>query len=173
MSTRISIATGLNFHLYQEGFDKVPDMYLKLSGTDYSASNDGVFLRIPVALWEFIRKIPAVSFNLLDKTDEEIRAKVEEEVEANFKELAKVRAEAAEMEPEKAERFLAWATYSALRYGSEDEDREVHVKRGIGRYMKQKASLREIKKSMSYFEQYREPVQEDGGFESFFSVHDE
>jgi len=50
MSTKVSISWDKNFHLYQEIFD-VSNVYFKLEGCEFEATNDKVMVQIPIKVW--------------------------------------------------------------------------------------------------------------------------
>ncbi len=154
MSTRNCIAKGLNFLLYKEGRDKDPNIYLQLSNTQYSASEDGVLVRIPASVWEFIRHIEADSFNLLDRTEAEVLAEAERRVDESLREWEEAQVKAKDMSPEKAERFLAWAEFAAFRV--EDRSREAQVKAHLDHFAERKVGLLRLKKEMAYYQKYHE-----------------
>lgn len=78
MSTRSTIASGPGFHLYHELFDQTPDVYLRLDKADFSASPDQVIVKIPIELWEFIRKVQTLKFELVGKSDDDLTAQVKQ-----------------------------------------------------------------------------------------------
>ena len=50
MSTKVSISWDKNFHLYQEIFD-VSNVYFKIEGCEFEATNDKVMVQIPIKVW--------------------------------------------------------------------------------------------------------------------------
>ena len=84
MSTKITIAHGRNFHLYQEALDE-DNVHLELEGIKFEASYNRVMVPIPVHVWEVIRRYPGIDLKYADRTDTEIRRYVEQEVDERVK----------------------------------------------------------------------------------------
>jgi len=80
MSTKSTIAHGPNFHLYNEAFEQ-DCVYLTLDKTDFEATPDSITVAIPVVVWEVIRQSAGADLSWASKSDEEIRAFVEKEVD--------------------------------------------------------------------------------------------
>lgn len=80
MSTKSTISHGPNFHLYNEAFEQ-DCVYLQLDKTDFEVTRDSVTIAIPVVVWEVIRQSAGVDLSWASKTDEEIRAFVESDVD--------------------------------------------------------------------------------------------
>jgi hypothetical protein len=80
MSTRATIACGDNFQFYREVFDG-DHVYLELETTRYAAGYGRVMLPIPIHIWETIRHLGGVELDLADAGDEELRARIEREVD--------------------------------------------------------------------------------------------
>lgn len=66
MSTKCTIAYTKYFHLYKECFDE-NSVYLE---KDVDASS--IIVEIPIYIWEYFRKFPICSFDLIEKSDEEL-----------------------------------------------------------------------------------------------------
>lgn len=75
MSTKASLTSGQNFHLYSELFDK-GNVYLELKDVQFEATNDGVTVAIPLAIWEVIRKHTNADSTEVDKSNEQLRQEV-------------------------------------------------------------------------------------------------
>ncbi len=85
MSTKATIAHGDHFHFYHE----VPDddhVYLELNTTHFEAGYGRVILPIPIHIWEVIRHLGGARLDLVGKTDEDLLAMVEGEVDARIAE---------------------------------------------------------------------------------------
>lgn len=71
-------------HIYQEPFDD-DHLYLKLHGKsfEFEANAGGISIRIPLAWWTAIREAAGtrLTFELADKTDEDLMKIVEREVD--------------------------------------------------------------------------------------------
>ena len=66
MSTKSTIASSDNFHFYHEVFDD-DHVYLRLDTTHFEAGYGSVMVRIPIHIWETIRHLAGVEFDLVDK----------------------------------------------------------------------------------------------------------
>ena len=84
MSTKWLLIGGDEFQLYQELFDD-GFIYLELSQTHFEANPRSVQVRIPIEIWETIRHHGGPDLSLLQKSDEEIRALVEQAVDARIR----------------------------------------------------------------------------------------
>jgi hypothetical protein len=85
MSTKSSIAYGEHFHLYHDLAlgDRNNHVFLRLTKCPYESTFDGsVTVRIPIAVWEFIRRFKAADFDLAEKTNAELRQEAENRVDA-------------------------------------------------------------------------------------------
>lgn len=80
MSTKVTVAYGENFYLYQEVFDE-DFIYLELEEVQFEASYNRVMMPIPIHIWEVIRKYKGIDLSWASRTDEEILRYVEEEVD--------------------------------------------------------------------------------------------
>ena len=122
MSTKSTLVHGKNFHLYHEGFDEYPDVYLELRGdVEFEASQGAVMVRIPIAIWEVIRKHGGFVPEYHQKTDEEIRALVEKRVDERIAEWQAAPAHAREMR----------AMFGAWTYGSASDPRDKQIQAGV------------------------------------------
>ena len=54
MSTRATLASGLDFYLFEELFDE-EHVYFELEGTEFEAAPGSVRVQIPLPIWEVIR----------------------------------------------------------------------------------------------------------------------
>lgn len=71
MSTKSSIAFGEDFHLYQDLLDE-EHVCLRLEHVDFESTQDGVTVKIPLHVWEFLRSFPGADLSDAHKTDEDI-----------------------------------------------------------------------------------------------------
>lgn len=125
MSTRRSLAGGKNFHFYKDLADFDTDnVYLEIRKE--CSCNTFKVLEIPADVWEVIRHIPALTFEWVDKTDEELRAFVEAEVDKRIKEYQ-----------EADEKSKGWVAFcGSLSFGSADEPREDQIRQGLEYFLK-------------------------------------
>lgn len=83
MSTKSTLAHGKNFSLYEELFERIPHVWLTLDGCVFEATERGVKVEIPLAVWEVIRRHSPARFDLASLTPTQLRAEAEKRVEAN------------------------------------------------------------------------------------------
>jgi len=50
MSTKVTLSHGPNYHFYEEIFDR-SNVYLRIEGHEYEATNDGAMIQIPIEVW--------------------------------------------------------------------------------------------------------------------------
>ena len=72
MSTKCSIAHGPDFHLYSESFDE-EHVFLCLDNVEFEATRDGMTVKIPLHIWEFLRSFPGADLSYASKTDADIK----------------------------------------------------------------------------------------------------
>jgi hypothetical protein len=82
MSTKNSLAYSHDnsFHLYTECFDSGKSVWLELNKCAFEASERGIKVEIPIAVWEVIRQQTPARFDLADLTNAQIKAKAENRV---------------------------------------------------------------------------------------------
>src|SRR6476620_8371886 len=125
MSTKETMASGPNFHLYRELLDE-DTVYLELEGQPFEASHQGVTISIPVAIWELIRRYPGSDLAFADQTDAQLRQYVEQQVEARIRQYH-------EAPPERRALFAA---IGALPFGTADLPCEQQIAAGMDYYMR-------------------------------------
>lgn len=137
MSTKCTIAYGEDFHLYRECFDE-DGVYLQLRGKpQFKASADSAMVRIPAHIWEVIRTFPGVWLEWADKSDAEIRAIVEKDVDERIAEWRKA----------KSKRQKGWASFvGGFVYGAADESRAAQIRRGLKEMLRRRDLQRRIKR---------------------------
>jgi hypothetical protein len=137
MSAKATIAYGPNFHLYHEGLDE-DYVYLELEGTKFEASYNRVMVPIPVHIWEIIRRYPGIDLKYADKTDAEIRALVEQEVDKRLK-----------LYEEANERSKGLVSLSrSLAFGTADQPRDQQIAAGVHYFTKAREHQRQIKQAI-------------------------
>lgn len=134
MSTKNSLAYGPSFHLYQELFDD-NNIYLEMEGTHFEATYNRIRLPIPVHIWEVIRRIASVSFDYADKSEAEIRDKVNRDVDVRLKQYAEAN------ESGKRPDTLS----GALIFGPIDAPREEQIAKGIAHFTQIREHQRQIR----------------------------
>jgi hypothetical protein len=135
MSTKSSIAHGKDFQLYNDCFDD-DGVYLELKGNPrYEVSPGSVMVRIPGHIWEAIRTFPGVWLEYASKSDAEIRALVEKDVDKRITEWRKA----------KSERQKGWVSFcGCMVYGSAEEPRAKQIKRGLKEMLRRRDLQRDI-----------------------------
>lgn len=69
MSTKCTLAHGKDFHLFEECFEE-DAVYLELEKAEFEASNHSIRVRIPIDIWEIIRKFSQNSITVDLSPDE-------------------------------------------------------------------------------------------------------
>jgi hypothetical protein len=139
MSTKATIAYGKNFHFYHEVLDD-QYVYLELEGVPFEASYNRVIVPIPIHIWEVIRKYPGVDLSLVDKTDDELCAQVEQAVDERIAEYNQLN--------EDAKQRGLFRLFGALTYGDVELPREEQIGRGIARFTELRERQRQIKRAI-------------------------
>lgn len=138
MSTKATIAHGKNFHLYHEALDD-RYVYLELEDVPFEASYNRVMVPIPTHIWEVIRKYPGVDLSLVDKTDDELRAEVERNVDERIAEYGRL---------DDQKRRGLFRIFGSLTYGEVDSPREQQIERGVNHFLELRERQRQIKQAI-------------------------
>lgn len=136
MSTRSTFVCGEDFHLYEDLMDSRDGggVYLTLRNAEFEASPHGVTVKIPPAIWETIRKVPSMDFGLAPKSDEDLRARVEKEVDERI----------AEYDAAKGE-DKGWLSFmGSAVYGGADQLRDEQIEQGMGYFTKEREVQRKV-----------------------------
>lgn len=136
MSTKCTIAYGENFHLYREALDQ-DHVYLQLDTTHFEAGYARVMIPIPIHVWETIRHLGGAELDLVDRTDTELFAIVNKNVDERIAEYERVARE----RPDRAG-FLA--IIGSLVYGAADEPRETQIRHGLEYFQRERKRQREL-----------------------------
>jgi len=92
MSTKSTITYGKEFHLYTDCFDEA-HVWLSLDQpVEFEANPHAVTVRLPLALWEYLRTFTTAETDLADKTDAELRALAAERLAATARQYREDRA---------------------------------------------------------------------------------
>jgi hypothetical protein len=142
MSTKVTVAYGENFHLYQEVFDE-DFIYLELEEVQFEASYNRVMMPIPIHIWEVIRKYKGIDLSWASRTDEEILRYVEEEVDKRIQKYQQA-------ENEKNQRLIA--LLGSMPYGSADTSRQQQIEKGIDYFKSLREHQQEIKQAIEDLE---------------------
>jgi hypothetical protein len=119
-------------------------IYLELEGVPYEATYQRVMVPIPVHIWEVIRRYPGVDLSFAEKTDAEIQAYVEREVDTRIEQYHQA-------ENPQVKHLLALC--GAIPYGTADTPREEQIARGIAHFQALREHQRQIKKAIAELEQ--------------------
>lgn len=114
-----------------------------MEGTQFEASYNRIMVPIPVHVWEVIRQYPGIDLEFADKTDEELRQYVEQEVEERLKRYKEADA--------KAKGLVS--LLGALAYGTADQPREEQVATGMEYFTRMREQQRQIQQAISELEQ--------------------
>lgn len=132
MSTKASITLVEGIHLYQECFDE-EHVYLEFGKcafeAQFTSDSAQISVAIPLHVWEFLRTLPGGNYHLVDKTDEELRAEVTQEVD------------------ERINRWKETGKQESLAcglYGSESDPRDQQIRRGLDEMIRRRTVQREI-----------------------------
>jgi hypothetical protein len=142
MSTKGTVAHGPNFHLYHEALDD-DYIYLELEGVQFEASYNRVMVPVPIHIWEVIRQYSGVDLSFAEKTDNELRQYVEQQVDERI-------ARYHESE-QKAQGLIR--IFGSLVYGTADMSREQQVENGIAYFEKLREHQQQIKQAIAELEQ--------------------
>ncbi len=148
MSTKSTIAHGPGFHFYHEALDE-DHVYLELETTNFEAGYGRVRLPVPIHIWETIRHLGGANLDLVDKTDEELRADVEREVDERIETYRK----ALHDYPDRA---ALVGLFGALVYGTADRPRAHQIECGMAYYRARRQHQREIRASIRCLKEKRE-----------------
>ena len=136
MSTKATIAHGEIFHFYHEVMDD-DHVYLELETTHFEAGYGRVMLPIPIHIWETIRPLGGARLDLVQCTDEALRAMVEAAVDARITRYQ----EALRTHPDRAG-LMSLA--GSLVYGVAEDPRVEQITRGMEYYRNERQHQREI-----------------------------
>lgn len=136
MSTKCTIAYGESFHLYREVLDQ-DHVYLQLQTTHFEAGYASVMIPIPIHIWETIRHLGGAELDLADRTDMELIAMVDKNVDERIAEYERV----ARKRPDRAGFF---AIIGSLVYGAADEPREAQIQHGMEYFQRERKRQKEL-----------------------------
>lgn len=138
MSTKSSIAYGntqdgkYDFHLYNECFDD-DHVYLEV---------DAEVVKIPLAVWEAIRTFPGGSFELVDKSDSDLRKMAEEHVDERIGQVKEARK--VKDKKNRKSRLALISLFGCGLYGAATDPRDVQVQRGLKEHKRRRKHQRKI-----------------------------
>ena len=141
MSTKCTLARGEDFHFYQEVLD-ADHVYLSLDTFQYAVWDGRVLVSIPIHIWETIRHLGGARFDLVDKTDAELRAMAAADVDRRIGEFA----EAQRASPAEADSVRR---VGGILYGAADTPRDEQIERGLEYFHKERQRQKRVKGSVA------------------------
>ena len=142
MSTRSTLAHGPNFHLYHDLIDR-DHVYLEIEGAKVEIDYGRTTVPIPMHIWEVIRRYQGIDLQLADKTDDELRQYVEQELDARLAWYGQIE--------ERAKRMAALA--GSLSWGAADQQRGVQLTRGMEYFTHLREHQRQVQQAIAELEQ--------------------
>lgn len=150
MSTKVNIACSRNrFHLYHEIFDD-ENVYIELTGVEFRATPQNISVQIPLEIWEVVRTRAPVRLSWAGKSDDDVRAHVEREVDERI---------------EQARQGKHWLSGS-LVYGAADRPREEQIRAGMRFLMETRDRQTRIAQAIQVLEAEQWVIPEDDSDES-------
>jgi hypothetical protein len=136
MTHKVTIAYGKSFHFFRETRES-NYVYLEMEDTPYETSYRRVMVAIPIDIWETIRGLAPLRFDLANASDAELIEMVESKVGERLTRYEERRTSS----PEKADliRFE-----DSLAFGSADEPRAEQIARGVRYYKTERERQRAI-----------------------------
>ena len=113
-------------------------VYLELEGVPFQASYEGVVVPIPVHIWEAIRAHPGVDLSLADASDEDLRARVERDVDERVARFADA--------SEGAESGLM-RVLGMIPYGMADDPRAEQIEHGMTYFSERRAYQQQVRRA--------------------------
>lgn len=112
MSTKSTIISGDNFHLYSEMMDE-DNVWLELEGVYFEASSGSITVAIPAAIWQSIRR-HKVDMQYIDQSDEQIRAAATDHVDSEHRKYEEHLSRCKHCATRKAEESACFMLYGML-----------------------------------------------------------
>jgi len=142
------LASGNEFYFYKEpGNDD--QICLKLFGDiDFEVSSKSVMIKVPVAVWEAVRQIAAMKFDLVDKTDAQLLKIVEEEVARNLSHRERKKLEKSKNGDRNGNYFTV---VRSLVYAASNETHERQIENGLDHYRRKRLFQLETLEKMKKF----------------------
>jgi len=133
MSTKCTIAysndADTDFHFYKECFDD-DHVYLELrtNELEYEVSNGRAMVRIPIEIWDVIRRCHPADTRFAGMTDEALEGFVREVVDED---IARMQKHVEDYGWEKAQRIRVFRLFGNAK---EDDTRETQIEAGLEHY---------------------------------------
>lgn len=144
MSTKSTICSGDDFHLYKEALNRT-DVFLKIEKQalkKFSINENGLELCIPAPIWKKITEQDCLDLTLAEKSEEEILQDVTIDVDARLEKFNSGK---------KHSQAIA-AMQGCGVYGSVELSREDQIKSGVECIMKERGVQIEILKKYNSYE---------------------
>ena len=142
MSTRSTLAHGPGFHFYHDLLDR-DHVYLEIEGTKVETDYGRTMVPIPMHVWEVIRRYQGIDLQLADKTDDELRRYVEQELDARLAWYGQL--------DERVKRMAAIA--GSVTWGFADQPRGVQLTRGLESFTHLRKHQRQVQQAITELEQ--------------------
>lgn len=142
MSTRSTLAHGPGFHLYHDLIDR-DNVYLEIEGTQVETDYGRTMVPIPMHVWEVIRRYQGIDLQLADKTDDELRRYVEQELDARLAWYGQL--------DEGVKRMAAIA--GSVTWGFADQPRGVQLTKGLEYFIHLREHQRQVQRAITELEQ--------------------
>lgn len=142
MSTRSTLAHGPGFHLYHDLIDR-DHVYLEIEGTKVETDYGRTMVPISMHVWEVIRCYQGIDLQLADKTDDELRQYVEQELDERLAWYGRIE--------EGAKRMAALA--GLLVWGAADQPRGVQLTKGLEYFTRLREHQRQVQQAITELEQ--------------------
>lgn len=92
MSTKCSITHVADFHLYNDLLDD-EHVFLQLERVDFEVASGSVTVRIPVHIWEYLRRFPGADLSDANVSNDQILREATEAVDSRLVKVASASAE--------------------------------------------------------------------------------
>lgn len=147
MSTRSTLVSGEDAHLFQDLLVEDDAVYLTLRGEGiwYKASPGEVTIKIPAHVWGAIRG-HEIRLDLVDLSDDDLLFMVDTEVSKRIEEYERA-------ESKSVRALLDF--YGSMVFGAASEPRPDQIRQGLEYYTKERTRQREVQEKMKQFQVYR------------------
>ena len=150
MVAKTRLAEGKGFCFYREDFNDEQVCLELYGGVEFEASQKRVTVKIPIAVWEFVRQIAAMEFDLTDKTDEELRQIAEQEIDQRIARQKLLKEKISK--PDKKGGINYFARLSSFKYTVLGEPREQQIEREVESNLNRRAAQQDALKKMKEFQ---------------------
>lgn len=149
MSTKSPIVRGAKFELYTDWHEQ-ENVMLKLEGVQFNSDKNSVTVHIPIALWEFLRRIPVESTEAASLTDAQLLAKAQERVDKKIADWKARRREHRNL-PAKRRGFLRSI------FGEPDRPREEQLREAVENLIGDRDSAQKLLRAIAAYQREVSP----------------